>query len=145
MKANWMYALGLAVLFIGQSCAQEVKTKTAELRVNMEEVNGDRILTVERIEDGKVSKEVYKNEEADIMLESLNAENNHAGEGAVQKEVKMVEDENGKHLTVRTTENGKVTEEEFVGDAAEQKLKEMESEPTEKKIVRVQRIEKAAE
>lgn len=145
MKANWMYALGLAILFIGQSCAQDVKTKTSELKVNMEEVNGERILTVERKENGKVTKEVYKNEEADLKLEELNAEQkvNHAS--GVQKEVKVEEDENGKRLTIRTTENGNVTEEEYVGDAVDQKLKELESESSDKKVVKVHKIEQVAE
>lgn len=145
MKANWMYAFGLAVLFIGQSCAQDVKTKMSELKVNMEEVNGERILTVERIEDGKVSKEVYKNEEADQKLEELNSEQKSNHNSGIQKEVKVEEDENGKRLTIRTTENGKVTEEEYVGGAVDQKLKELESEPAEKKVVKIQKIEQVAE
>lgn len=43
----------------------------------------------------------------------------------IQKEVKMVEDDGVKTLTIKTTENGKTTTEIYKGEDAEKKMNEL--------------------
>ena len=44
----------------------------------------------------------------------------------IKKEVEMTEDNGQKKLVIKTNDNGKVTEEVYVGEAADKKLKELE-------------------
>jgi biopolymer transport protein ExbD len=51
--------------------AQEKVKKDVKKEVNVEQVNGEKVLTIKTTEDGKTTTQVYKGEEANNKLEEL--------------------------------------------------------------------------
>lgn len=131
--------VGIIGLLSTSMFAQEKKEIKKE--VKLEEVNGEKSLTIITTENGLTKEEVYTGAEADakiIELENqLEAENATVKEHKeVRKEVKVEVDDNGeKTVTIITEENGNVDEQVYKGEAAEQKLKELEEGDSGMKVI----------
>lgn len=131
--------VGIIGLLSTSMFAQEKKEIKKE--VKLEEVNGEKNLTIITTENGLTKEEVYTGAEADakiIELENqLEAENATVKEHKeVRKEVKVEVDDNGeKTVTIITEENGNVDEQVYKGEAAEQKLKELEEGDSGMKVI----------
>lgn len=68
-------AIALLAIFSGTASAQSSATKMKVTKeVNVEEKNGEKVLTIATIENGKTTNEVYKGAEADAKLKELDAE-----------------------------------------------------------------------
>lgn len=125
----------LAVSAFGQEEKKEVK-HTIQKEINVEEENGEKVVTIVTEENGTKTEEVYKGEAAEEKLAEL--ENQHAEiqvieveeeiEQNVQKEVTMEEVNGEKVLTIKTIKDGKEEVEVLKGEAAEQRMKQMNSE-----------------
>ena len=119
----------LACLFVtviaGNSIAQEKKEKH-EIRkeVRMEDENGKKVLTIITTENGKVTEEVYEGSAADEKLKEF--QRNDKVELKEERQEVKVEVIKGKTtLTITTTSGTNVNEEVYVGEEAENKIKEM--------------------
>lgn len=117
------------------SFAQEEKVveRKVQKQVELTENNGVKKLVIKTTDNGKVTEEVYEGEAADAKLAELESTHSEANEidstteKAIQKEIKM-EDENGeKVLTIKTNENGEEKLEVYKGEEADAKLKEIEN------------------
>lgn len=104
--------------------AQETK-KEIKKEVKMTEINGEKVLTIQTSENGQVTEETYKGEAAEQKL-------NEAESGTISQESTEeinVEEVNGeKVLTIKKSSNGIETIEVLKGEAAEERLKQMETE-----------------
>lgn len=68
-------AIALLAICSGTATAQSSATKMKVTKeVNVEDKNGEKVLTIATTENGKTTKEVYKGAEADAKLKELNAE-----------------------------------------------------------------------
>ena len=68
-------AIALLAIFSGTASAQSSATKMKVTKeVNVEEKNGEKVLTIATTENGKTTNEVYKGAEADAKLKELDAE-----------------------------------------------------------------------
>jgi biopolymer transport protein ExbD len=65
--------VALFVLFsmLNTITAQEKVKKEVKKEVNVEKVNGEKVLTIKTTEDGKTTTQVYKGEEANKKMEEL--------------------------------------------------------------------------
>lgn len=132
MKKTILFISAVTFLLIsGNTFAQEERTvsekkelKSVQKEINVEEKDGVKTLTITTTSNGLVEEEVYTGAEADAKMAEIKSEMETTGE---EKEVEVkVEVVAGiTYMKIKTTENGEVTIEEFEGEAAEQKLKEL--------------------
>ncbi len=105
---------------------KEVQKREIKKEVEMTEDNGQKKLVIKTDENGKVTEEVYVGEEADKKLEELKGEHKELKADQKTVEVKMEEVNGKKKLTVIENNGGVKTEEIYVGEEADIKLKELE-------------------
>lgn len=78
-----------ALIFSNEVSAQAATSKEVKKEVNVEENNGEKVVTIKTTENGKTTTEVFKGEEADAKLAEMKNE-----KSGTKKTIKM--DENGK-------------------------------------------------
>lgn len=123
MNKKIVTSLFCALISTGGLMAQEETPKKTPMKVEMKEVNGQSELLITKEVNGMPTQERFTGETADKKFAEIESEMN--GEGK-QVEVEVTETEAGKKVRVVTRDNGIETVEEFLGDAAEAKLKELE-------------------
>jgi hypothetical protein len=103
--------------------AQEKRIeKNVSKEVNMEEINGELVLTVILTDGDTKTYEVYKGAEAEAKFKELE----QSMRPKTKNEEVFVTEENGvKTVRIQSTENGVVKEEVFTGEKANAKLKEL--------------------
>jgi hypothetical protein len=105
--------------------AQPVQKEKKEVIKNVEvqEVNGEKVMTITTTENGVQTQEGVRGAEAEQRMNEfpLKEEGNE-----VRKEVNYEEVNGEKVLTIMTTENGVTTTEVYKGAEAELKLKEIQ-------------------
>ncbi len=137
-----MYSKFISFIFIfssiwvsAQKDIQVSDTIQIKKDVKMTIENGQKVLTIETIENNKgqatVSKEVFYGEKADQKLEELKkekliSENEPELKSEIWDDVRYEEVDGYKKLTIIHNENGSVTEKVFIGEEAEKKLKELQ-------------------
>jgi len=154
MKNLYKYS-GIVILgMISFNSLGQVNTevnKQVKKEVKMEDVNGEKTLTIDTEENGVKTQEVYKGEAAEAKLAEMQT-SNAVVEEQVQEQAK-IENVNGvKTMTITKTENGVTSTEVLTGEAADAKQKELEGNtpPQQKpmksslKKVEVRKIEKKA-
>lgn len=116
------------VIFSKNASAQE-DTREVRKEVQMEKVNDEITLTIKTIDGSKITEEVYTGAEAEKMLAELEKvdEEKVISRQEVKEEINIDEENGVKRLTVRRSENGVETEEVFLGEKADQKIKEIET------------------
>jgi len=145
MKKTILFISAVTFLLIsGNTFAQEERTvsnkkelQSVQKEINVEEVEGVKTLTITTTTNGVVEKEVYTGTDADAKMAEIKSEMEVSGEEK-QIEVKVEVVEGVTYMKIKTTENGEVTIEEFEGEAAEKKIKELgveEPPAKEKKII----------
>jgi len=116
---------GLALIASAPLFAQPAQKEKKEVIKNVEvqEVNGEKVMTITTTENGVQTQEVVKGAEAEQRMNEfpLKEEGNE-----VRKEVNYEEVNGEKVLTIMTTENGVTTTEVYKGAEAELKLKEIQ-------------------
>lgn len=118
-KSITVAVLGLFSLNASAQVKKEIKKE-----VKLEESKGEKVLTITTDENGNVTEEIYKGEAADKKMAEMNQETITE---KTTEDIK-VEDVNGeKTVTITKRTNDKETVEVLKGEAAEEKLKEMES------------------
>ena len=119
---------GIFMLISVMTFAQQKEAQKREIKkeVEMTEENGQKKLVIKTEENGKVTEEVYKGEEADKKLAELKGEHKTLQDGQETVEIKMEEVNGEKKLTVIENKGGMKAEKVYVGEEAEQKLKEYE-------------------
>lgn len=136
-----MMVVALLTLGTAVSYAQEVK-KEVRKEVKVQEVNGEKVLTIQSTENGKTTEEIYRGAEAEKKMAELESAQ---GKETVRQEMKMEEVNGEKVLTVVTTENGQTKTEVFKGAEAEKRMKEIQgaegSATTQPKPLQMKRIE----
>jgi len=121
---------------------EEEDGKKIERKINIEEENGVKKLTITTTEDGEEKTETYEGAEAEEYLEKMKEENKlkvfskdggsrfafffDSDSGDVDKEINVTVEDGIKKLTITTTVDGKEKVEEYIGDEADKKLKELE-------------------
>ena len=121
------FTLLVGFAFVGTSIlfAQPVQKEKKEVIKNVEvqEVNGEKVMTITTTENGVQTQEVVRGAEAEQRMNEfpLKEEGNE-----VRKEVNYEEVNCEKVLTIMTTENGVTTTEVYKGAEAELKLKEIQ-------------------
>jgi hypothetical protein len=112
-------------LVIAVFCTMFTLSVSAQVKkqVTMEEVNGEKTLTVRTNENGVENVEVFKGEVAEKKMAEFNTS---ASESKVTEQVIVEEHNNEKVVKVIKNVNGLETIEEFKGEAAEKKLAEIE-------------------
>tara|TARA_R110002072_G_scaffold254402_1_gene413278 strand:+ start:13915 stop:14346 length:432 start_codon:yes stop_codon:yes gene_type:complete len=115
---------GLIIVLTSVSFSQEIKKQKAEKtkEVKMEIENGKKLLTIITTENGKVTEEVFEGDAAELKMAELEGKINFKEES---QKIKLEDVDGKKKLTIVTTKAGKKTEEVFVGDEAEKKIKEI--------------------
>lgn len=78
-----------ALIFSNEVSAQAATSKEVKKEVNVEENNGEKVVTIKTTENGKTTTEVFKGEEADAKLAEMKNE-----KSGTKKTIKM--DDNGK-------------------------------------------------
>ena len=104
--------------------AQEEAPKNPPIKAEMKEMNGESVLIVSKEENGLPTQKRYTGDEAQKMLTEIESE---MGEEGKQVEVEVTETDAGKLVRVMTSNNGIEVVEEFTGEAADAKLKELEN------------------
>ena len=116
--------LMLTAISFGQQ--KEVQKREVMQKVKMTEENGQKKLIVKTNDNGTITEEVYVGDEADKKLEEIQGNHTEIKEDQKTVEVKMEEVNGEKKLTVIENKGGVKTEEVYVGEEADQKLKELE-------------------
>lgn len=116
--------LMLATISFGQQ--KEVQKREVMQKVKMTEENGQKKLIVKTNDNGTITEEVYVGDEADKKLEEIQGSHKELKEDQKTVEVKMEEVNGEKKLTVIENKGGVKTEEVYVGEEADIKLKELE-------------------
>jgi hypothetical protein len=101
--------------------------------VNVQEINGVKELTIITNDNGIVTNETFKGEEATKKLAELQKEPTLQ---AIREEVKVEEINGEKVVTIIKNTNGIETTEVFKGAAADAKLSEIENAPVVKPVVK---------
>lgn len=134
---NSIYTI-FAILFLiltAQTTIGQEKKKEVRKEFRMEEQNGVKTLFVTTIENGVTTEEVFKGDEADAKLKEF-IDQQPQMQKEIKKEIDVREHGGEKTVSIRTTEDGKITEEVFTGLEAEKKLKEVGAiEMTQQQIV----------
>jgi hypothetical protein len=127
-------------LVIAVFCTMFTLSVSAQVKkqVTMEEVNGEKTLTIRTNENGTEKVEVLKGEAADKKMAEFNTS---ASESKVTEQVIVEEHNNEKVVKVIKNVNGLETIEEFKGEAAEKKLAEIEKANTAPSRSQPQKIE----
>lgn len=149
---------GIFGLFLLPAVAQTPKKEVKkEVNVNMEQVNGKKILTVTTTTDGVKKVEKFEGDAADQKIQELEneakgmqakmadkkvtvtkkgsqTETNQVIKENIMKEVKVEDVDGVKTLTIKTIENGKESIEVFKGKEAEEKIKQLNSEKSGVKV-----------
>ncbi len=133
MKQTIITSLTALFLVVGGAFAQEEKSETPQ-KIEVKEKNGELTVKITSEQNGYPVEEIYTGEAAKKKLAELEAEKVEEGK---QVELEVSEVEGVKHLKVITRENGEETIEEFEGEAAEAKLKELEGGEKKKKEFRM--------
>ncbi len=122
--------------------AQEKNSIEVKKEVIIEDENGEMKLIIRTTSGTMSSQEVYTGEEAKAKLAEI--DNNQEQETSLVKEtdeeILINEVDGQRELRIKTTENGVVKEEVYIGEAAEKKIKELEETKTVKTTEK--RIEK---
>jgi hypothetical protein len=116
---------GFALIASAPLFAQPAQKEKKEVIKNVEvqEVNGEKVMTITTTENGVQTQEVVRGAEAEQRMQEfpLKEEGNE-----VRKEVNYEEVNGEKVLTIMTTENGVTSTEVYKGAEAELKLKEIQ-------------------
>ena len=116
---------GFALIASASLFAQPAQKEKKEVIKNVEvqEVNGEKVMTITTTENGVQTQEVVRGAEAEQRMQEfpLKEEGNE-----VRKEVNYEEVNGEKVLTIVTTENGVTSTEVYKGAEAELKLKEIQ-------------------
>jgi hypothetical protein len=128
--------IGLITLCSTSLMAQEKVRK--EIEVNEE--NGEKVMTVTTSENGKIEKDVYHGKETanDEVPQTVKP-----AEKQVMKMMKVTEENGLKVVTVKTMSEGNETEEVYKGAEAEKMIKEYkaaEKKESERRKVKVEKI-----
>jgi uncharacterized membrane protein YhiD involved in acid resistance len=112
-------------LVIAVFCTMFTLSVSAQVKkqATMQEVNGEKTLTIRTNENGTENVEVFKGEVAEKKMAELNSS---ASANKVTEQVVVEEHDNEKVVKVIKNVNGLETIEEFKGEAAEKKLAEIE-------------------
>lgn len=106
--------------------------------IEVETVKGKTVLTITSIgPDGKEKKEVYKGEEADLKLAELEGKNPNNTTLNVKEEYKIEFVDGVKVLKIVKVKNGVESVEEYKGEDAEKKMKELGIEEDKKTMKKV--------
>jgi hypothetical protein len=117
--------IGFALVASAPLFAQPVQKEKKEVIKNVEvqEVNGEKVMTITTTENGVQTQEVVRGAEAEQRMQEFPLKE----EGKeVRKEVNYEEVNGEKILTIVTTENGVTSTEVYKGAEAELKLKEIQ-------------------
>ena len=123
-------------LAVSTACSEDHEKTSSKIQkeVEVEEVNGIKTVTISTIENGVETKEVFVGEEAERKLAELEGKKDviseEVNEESVEKKVEVTVNENTKEksVVITTTINGEETVEQYEGEEAESKLKELEGE-----------------
>ncbi len=117
-----------------------------KIKVNVEDENGEKTITVTTTENGEEKVETYKGKEADEYIEKMNkkgemiieiesdedgeADNIWVGKGTknIEKKVEVKIENDVKTVTVKTKKDGEEKVETYQGKEADEYLEKMESE-----------------
>jgi hypothetical protein len=117
--------IGFAFITSSPLFAQPAQKEKKEVikKVEVQEVNGEKVMTITTTESGVQTQEIERGAEAEQRMNEfpLKEEGNE-----VRKEVNYEEVNGEKVLTILTTENGVTTTEVYKGAEAELKLKEIQ-------------------
>ena len=135
---------GIFLLICTISFGQQKEVQKQEIKkeVEMTEENGQKKLVIKTEENGKVTEEVYKGKEAEQKLAELKGEHKELGTDERTLEVKMEEVNGEKKLTVIENKEGVTEEKVYVGEEAEQKLKEYQVRKGDIKVEKQVRMQK---
>jgi hypothetical protein len=127
-------------LVIAVFCTMFTVSVSAQVKkqVTMEEVNGEKTLTIRTNENGTEKVEVLKGEAADKKMAELNTA---ASSNKMTEQIIVEEHNDQKVVKVIRNNNGVETIEEFKGEAAEKKLIEIEKANTAPSRSKPQKIE----
>ena len=114
---------GLLSMNASAQVTKEIKHEVMK-EVNVKEINGEQELTITTNDNGAVTTETYKGEEATKKIVELQQE---ATVQTISEEVKVEEINGEKVVTVVKNINGIETTEVFKGAAADAKLSEIEN------------------
>lgn len=132
-------------LFSTSGFAQEVNetSKEIQMEIRVEDENGMQTVEIRTIEDGKERIEIYQGEAAEKKLEEIQSQLGEDRE-QIKKEVILEETDGLKKLTIRTENSEGTTEEVYLGEDVDKKMKELELENTAPKIEikKMERIER---
>ena len=124
MKTIYIILSVLLLTLVTTSVYGQEKKKEVRKEFRMEDNDGAKTLYVTTVEDGKVTEEVFKGDEAEAKLKELMVQQ-PLTQREIKKEVEVRERGGEKTVTIKTTENGIMTEEVYTGNEAEKKLKEI--------------------
>lgn len=125
MKTVTMIIAGLFITTLSMNSFGQKKGKEIKKEIRMEDNNGKRVLTIITTEDGNVMEEVYEGRAADEKMKELQSDKSMELKEESQ-EVRIEMDKNGQNkLTIKTTKNGQEMEEVYIGQKADQKMKEL--------------------
>lgn len=121
------------------SSAQEQKEVRKEVR--MEDENGVKKLHIITTTNNQVEEEIYEGEEAEAKLNELMG--GEAPTDQVKKEIEVTKINGETKVIIKSISGGMMTEEVYIGEEAENKLKELESAHSEKgEVHEIQIMEK---
>ncbi len=104
------------------------ETRTIKKEVRMEEENGVNTLTISTDENGNKTQEIYVGDAADKKMAEMVPEISSKKQIEQRMDVRVDKDVNDKKVTITKSMNGEETVEVYEGEAADKKLKELESE-----------------
>ena len=73
-KLSLLAATFSLVLISGNISAQTHEAKEIKKEVNVNEVNGEKVMTIRTVEDGNVTTEVYKGADADAKIAEFSSQ-----------------------------------------------------------------------
>ena len=125
MKTVTMIIAGLFITTLSMNSFGQKKGKEIKKEIRMEDNNGKRVLTIITTENGNVMEEVYEGRAADLKMTELRSDDSMEFKEESQ-EVRVEMDKNGQNkLTVITKKDGQEMEEVYIGQKADQKMKEL--------------------
>lgn len=124
----------IAVCMIITACSSNQEHSRVKKEIKLEMVDGKDHLTVTTTIDDKTTTETFEGKEALEKMKELEQEKTESSDGnqKMERDVSVRIDEKGKTVTIRTSDNGKKSEEVYTGKDADKKLKELEAEGDEK-------------
>ncbi len=124
MNSIKAFCIILMLMLVAPSAYSQEKKQEVRKEFRMEENDGVKTLFITTSENGVTTEEVFKGEEADAKLKEI-MDQQPVIQKEIKKEVEVREHGDKKTVIIRTTENGKTTEEVFQGRDAEKKMKEL--------------------